>query len=42
MQVLSTIFMYMKEILQWLNFPSDRFERTYKNIFYYEAFGAAA
>lgn len=28
MQVLSTIFMNMKEIFQWLNFPSDRFEKN--------------
>lgn len=42
MQGLNTIFMNTKEIFQWLNFPSDRFERTYKNIFCYEASGAAA
>lgn len=32
MQVLSTIFLNMKEIFQWLNFPSDRFERTWKDL----------
>lgn len=42
MKVLRTIFMNIKELFQWLNFPSDHFERTCKKIFYYEASGAAA